>query len=871
MKKIILVFSTISLLASAYNAVAAAPPRPEVWIKTGIHSANLSPVWKAMRDDTGDPWAPGAPWQSVLEKVKVVGVSPGAIQGASGPELQAAFSGMKRAHVMLALGTGLLTRSDRCQAHNEAMGAPGEFEQMLLKIQRNGGELRYIVMDEPYYFGHTDASGCHQSAADLAANVAQSVATARRIFQNVVLGDVEVLNASRSLTQEIVTWADAYRAATGEKLAFMFTDIQWSELAMRNLQPLSTELRNRGIPLGIVYDADGDVQTDEAWGRSTESHIAEIEGPLGIHPDIVSFDSWTAHPRRYLPENEPWTFTNVALRYFRKRSDMQIALRGFQVTGRLTDEAGRPVAGTDIEITALDIGARMGPMPRHFEGIVPQGAATAVVGIRVGIEGACVCAGPAGAIVGGIRYKEKGTGKPEQDVSPVNVPIQGSPASVRTLALVPGQTYSPNFRQFPVTTGAPYSLDTSIAATAAAEHAGYITIIFLDASGKGLKREFVWFTPSVVSLGTVQTGADGGFHLQLPAAIEIAQPEIRALYSGNESQRPASAVAPSLLTSANVPALGPSLFGKKSPLTMLFMRSDFAPMFADAALTPQARQQWDPVASRVQVVYFSGGGITKMSDEELARMVRELQARHIGLGLEILATNWFHQRPCGQGVEGFIDPGSANAVVAKLLKAGATVEQIGMDEPLWFGHFYKEKNACQSSISELASRVAVIVKIYTAAFPNVVVGDVEPFPAVSKQPNWRSAYANWVKAFNSTVGTPLSFLRLDFNWGDESLSADGKHNVPDSAHIADLARQVVPVARENGLLADMIVDGGGAPVAQSDGAWMQQAGMHVHALEASGIHFDHVLFESWDKFPARTLPETDSNALSSLLTFYREY
>ena len=57
-------------------------------------------------------------------------------------------------------------------------------------VRELGGDLRYIAMDELYYFGYQDASGCHQSAAELAANVAQSVARARRIFPNVVIGDI---------------------------------------------------------------------------------------------------------------------------------------------------------------------------------------------------------------------------------------------------------------------------------------------------------------------------------------------------------------------------------------------------------------------------------------------------------------------------------------------------------------------------------------------------------------------------------------------------------------------------------------------------------------------------------------------------------
>ena len=130
----------------------------------------------------------------------------------------------------------------------------------------------------------------------------------------------------------------------------------------------------------------------------------------------------------------------------------------------------------------------------------------------------------------------------------------------------------------------------------------------------------------------------------------------------------------------------------------------------------------------------------------------------MGIGLESLATNWFHEPPCGAGIEGYCDPGTTNRIVSKLLKASGALDYIGMDVLLWFGHYYGGKNACKSSIQNLAERVAVIIKIYTAAFPNVIVGDIEPFPAVSNQPNWQADYAAWVKAFHNATGTPLAFF-----------------------------------------------------------------------------------------------------------------
>jgi hypothetical protein len=41
----------------------------------------------------------------------------------------------------------------------------------LQKIRSNGGELRYVDMDEPFFFGHSDPSGCHLSATQLGQHV----------------------------------------------------------------------------------------------------------------------------------------------------------------------------------------------------------------------------------------------------------------------------------------------------------------------------------------------------------------------------------------------------------------------------------------------------------------------------------------------------------------------------------------------------------------------------------------------------------------------------------------------------------------------------------------------------------------------------
>jgi hypothetical protein len=52
---------------------------------------------------------------------------------------------------------------------------------------------------------------------------------------------------------------------------------------------------------------------------------------------------------------------------------------------------------------------------------------------------------------------------------------------------------------------------------------------------------------------------------------------------------------------------------------------------------------------------------------------------------------------------------------------------------------------------------------------------------------------------------------------------------------------------------------------------LMSASAHMELVEASGIHPEHVLFGSWDKSPSRSIPETDPNALVSLIDYYFQH
>lgn len=330
MKKHVIVSVAMAFLWAAPNAQAAATA-PEIWMSAGLHINHPAPGWENVRRDAGEMWTPKAPWTTVAGNVKVVGFVAPNLERVTDSDLKQSLDELRRRHIALEIGVGVIVRSDRCRSKTEAYVDPGALERIFDKVRRNGGDVRYVSMDEPYFWGHrfSGPTACHESAEAIAQAVAESVHLVRRYFPNAQIGDSEVVDKSRPWIDELAAWADAYRRATGEKLAFMDADLGWKREAMLNLVPLSSALKSRGIPLGIIYDAaaKGDEpwfdansvsNSDNGWVQNAIKHADEVEFRIGVHPDHAVFATWVHYPSRMLPETRPGTFTNLVWRYLQK-------------------------------------------------------------------------------------------------------------------------------------------------------------------------------------------------------------------------------------------------------------------------------------------------------------------------------------------------------------------------------------------------------------------------------------------------------------------------------------------------------------------------------------------------------------------------
>lgn len=274
----------------------------------------------------------------------------------------------------------------------------------------------------------------------------------------------------------------------------------------------------------------------------------------------------------------------------------------------------------------------------------------------------------------------------------------------------------------------------------------------------------------------------------------------------------------------------------------------------------QRDPQWPPALTRVTVMGLLTQALVKIPDADLARVVAELKRRHIALGVEMLAQAYTlpgmtAPAGCGGGVEGYYPPEQTAALAARIRRAGGQLDYIAMDEPLWFGHYYTGPHACRSSIEDVAARVAANLREYQKLFPNVVIGDIEPFPSITDEPQWSADYQHWREAFRRAVGEPVAFLSADLNWGQTSWPRS-LVAAADFAHHADLPFGVIYNAAPS-------------TAATTNQAWLDAAVRNAAYIERD-LHVspDWITFTSWDRYPGHAVTDQYGRGEDYVLTQY---
>jgi len=211
----------------AYAAEAAGS---QIWF-TPIDPFNLHDRDPSAAPDLMDLFRPGAPWANAAAHVQVIKTGTRFLATAPDPILSEALQWLQAHHIEFALETGLVPWSATCGRGIEGFNAPAGAVGLAKKVQRLGGTVSDLAMDEPLFFAHRygGPNSCRDPIEEVAQHVAAEAAALKKIFPAMRIGDIEpvAMPASQDWVEDIMRWVVAYRAATGEPLAFLHADVNW--------------------------------------------------------------------------------------------------------------------------------------------------------------------------------------------------------------------------------------------------------------------------------------------------------------------------------------------------------------------------------------------------------------------------------------------------------------------------------------------------------------------------------------------------------------------------------------------------------------------------------------------------------------------
>ena len=275
---------------------------------------------------------------------------------------------------------------------------------------------------------------------------------------------------------------------------------------------------------------------------------------------------------------------------------------------------------------------------------------------------------------------------------------------------------------------------------------------------------------------------------------------------------------------------------------------------------------WQDAAAHVKVFKLYASYLSGAPQDELDAIVGDLNRRHIPIALEVGVMNVGPKAtnpPCGGlgQVEGYGTPQLARANSEKIKRAGGVIRFIAMDEPLFFGHYFKGKPGgqpgCLSSIDQMLGLIKEPLGVYQEEFPGIAIGDTEP-SNIAEQSHWQDDLLAWTTGFRQTMGKPLAFMHLDIPF-----------NRPNEEGYAVQMFKYVDTLKSRGLIERTGIIYNGTPLDASDAAWVQSAKEKIHLLEDNdGLRPDQALIQSWTEFPQHALPDSSDSSLTGLINFY---
>jgi hypothetical protein len=270
-------------------------------------------------------------WPSVAAHTAVFGFYAGWTADIDDATLATAIGFLSAQHIPIELEAPSLQATASCGSGVEGYVPYGQTitaftNQYLTRLKALNADVRYIKVDEPFFFGSFDQSdprACQWPVSQVASEVAQFTALVHATYPNAEVGDVEPLvlgGYSTDVVSALSSWHDAYKTANGAQFPFFVADMDFSNTGWPTLAvQMQAAIRARGETFGIIFIGDPTDTSDAQWSGKTLARAELFAGTSGSAPDFVFFQSWNPYPEYCLPETSSTTLTGVVKAYMDSR------------------------------------------------------------------------------------------------------------------------------------------------------------------------------------------------------------------------------------------------------------------------------------------------------------------------------------------------------------------------------------------------------------------------------------------------------------------------------------------------------------------------------------------------------------------------
>jgi len=163
---------------------------------------------------------------------------------------------------------------------------------------------------------------------------------------------------------------------------------------------------------------------------------------------------------------------------------------------------------------------------------------------------------------------------------------------------------------------------------------------------------------------------------------------------------------------------------------------------------------------------------------------------------------------------------------------GGEVTFLAMDEPYIGGELTANGLSCHQTMEQTADAAARYMDLVKASFPDIIVGDVEPYPYFSA-----AQIEDWTRALEARGAVP-AFFHLDVNPREGG-------SLHDEAGIAADMQELKAFYEERGISFGVIYTANMNFGVQSDQGYYQLTMDWLGQIQRAIGRPQHVIFESW--------------------------